>query len=247
MLAELATFRETVLDGANLQPADTVADIGAGTGLLTLAAAERAPDGDVFAIDVSVDALEELRRISTTPNVFFLIGSADVLPLPDESLDVIVTRSVLIYVNDKNEAAREFFRTLRADGRLSIFEPINRRNTRLADVVDFGELHGRVTEWERARYGDPDDPMLNFDQRDLEQAFNDAGFTDIRSDLRATERAIPPERTLNVVGAPGRLSLLAAWGEDFPPQTVEQLAAAVRAAGPIRRTWPAVYLTAVKP
>ena len=247
MFAELATFRETVLDSARVRPADMVADIGAGTGLLTLGAAERAPEGDVFAIDVSVDALEELRRISTSPNVFFLIGSADVLPLPDESLDAIVTRSVLIYVHEKNEAAREFFRTLRPGGRLSIFEPINRRNTRLADVVDFGELHDRVAEWERARYGDPNDPMLNFDERDLEQAFADAGFTDVRTDRRATEREIPPERTLNVVGAPGRLSLLAAWGKDFPPRAAEQLEAAVRAAGPIRRTWPAVYLTATKP
>jgi ubiquinone/menaquinone biosynthesis C-methylase UbiE len=246
MLTELATFRETVLDNARLRTTDSVADIGAGTGLLTLGAADRAPEGDIFAIDVSVDALEELRRVSAAPNVFFLIGSADVLPLPNGSLDVIVTRSVLIYVRDKSEAAREFFRTLRPGGRLSIFEPINRRNTRLADVVDFGELNDRVTEWERARYGDPDDPMLNFDEQDLEQAFNDAGFTDIRTDLRSAEHEIAPERMLNVVGAPGRLSLLAAWAKDFPPQAVEQLAAAVRAAGPIRRAWPAVYLTALK-
>src|SRR5262249_38627519 len=181
------------------------------------------------------------------PNVFFLIGSADVLPLPDESLDVIVTRSVLIYVLDKSESGREFFRTLRPGGRLSIFEPINRRNARLTELVDFGELKAQVEEWERTRYDDPTDPMLNFDEDDLEQAFNDAGFIDITIDLRATESVIPPQRTLNVVGAPGRLSLLAAWTKEFPSETVEQLKGAVQAAGAIRRTWPSVYLTAVKP
>jgi arsenite methyltransferase len=248
MLSELATFRDTVLDSAHLRSGDVVVDAGAGTGLLTVGASERvAPDGDVLAIDISVDALEELRRVCSAPNVFYLVGTADVLPLTDESVDAVLTRSVLIYVQDKAEAAREFFRVLRSGGRLSIFEPINRRNTRLSQVVDFGDLQTELENWERTDYEDPDDPMLNFDERDLERFFRDAGFVDVTGDLRPGEGELSAERTLHAVGAPGRVSLLDAWGEDFAPEVAERLAAAVRAHGPVRRAWPQLYLTARKP
>jgi arsenite methyltransferase len=247
MLSELATFRDTVLDNANLRPSDVVVDAGAGTGLLTVGASERvAPDGDVLAIDISVDALEELRRVCSASNVFYLVGTADVLPLPDRSVDVVLTRSVLIYVQDKVEAAREFFRVLRSGGRISIFEPINQRNTRLSQVVDFGDLQQQLEEWERTTYQDQDDPMLNFDERDLERLFRDAGFVDVTGDLRPGEGELSAERTLHTVGAPGRLSLFDAWAEEFPPDIVDRLAAAVRAKGTIRRSWPQLYLVARK-
>src|SRR5439155_21086938 len=101
-LEELGRWRDRVLDGARVDVGETVADVGAGTGLLTLGAVERVgPDGDVLALDVSVDALEELRRNTSAPNISYLVGRADVLPLPDESVDVVLTRSVLIYVDDK--------------------------------------------------------------------------------------------------------------------------------------------------
>ncbi len=248
LLAELATFRDTVLANARLRPGDTVLDVGTGTGLLTIAAAAQVqPDGDVFAVDVSVDALEELRRVCRAPNVFYFVGTADVLPLVDASVDVVVTRSVLIYVDDKSEAAREFFRVLQQGGRVSIFEPINSRNTRLSAAVDFGELQEQVEEWERATYEDPSDPMLNFDERDLEQIFNAAGFVDVTTDLRLGESELGAERMLTTVGAPGRRSLLETWEERFPANVAARLAAAMREAGSIRREWPQLYLTARKP
>jgi SAM-dependent methyltransferase len=247
LLGELATFRDTVLANARVHPGDVVADVGAGTGLLTVAAAERVvPDGEVFALDVSVDALEELRRATEAANIFYMIGSADVLPLPDAFVDVVVTRSVLIYVDDKAGAAAEFFRVLRSGGRVSVFEPINRRNTRLSEVVDFGDLHRQVTEWEQAIYEDAADPMLNFDEGDLERFFVDAGFTGVSLDLRAGEGEMPAERQLRSVGAPGRRSLLESWERTFTPDVVERLTAAVRQAGAIRRGWPQLYLHAVK-
>jgi arsenite methyltransferase len=247
MLAEVAVFRDTVLDNAHIRPGDTVVDVGAGTGLLAIAAAERvAPEGDVFAVDISVDALEELQRIALAPNVFYFLGSADVLPLPDDSVDVIVTRSVLIYVQDKEEAAREFFRVLRRGGRVSLFEPINRRTTQLSAAVDFGDLAERLTDWERKRYDDPGDPMLNFDERDLERMFREAGFEAVTGDLRVGERELEADRLLTMVGAPGRLSLLDAWAAHFTAEEVGRLAAAVRAYGTVTRGWTQLYLTARK-
>jgi len=248
MLSELASFRDRVLGNARIVPGETVVDVGAGTGLLTVGAAELvSPDGEVLAVDVSVDALEELRRICLAPNVFYLIGQADVLPFTDASVDTVLTRSVLIYVQDKAEAAREFLRVLRSGGRVSIFEPINSRNTRLADAVDFGELRDEVAEWERSRYEDPDDSMLNFDEDDLEGFFRDAGFVAVVGKLESGTSRMSADRMLNGVGAPGRLSLLEAWTERFPQDVVERLTASVRAQEQITRDWPQLYLVATKP
>ena len=81
--------------------------IGAGDSVSELA--ERvAPEGDVLVVDRSVDALERLRKATTASNVFYLVGSMDVLPLTDAAADEILASSV-----PSPEAAAEFFRVLR--------------------------------------------------------------------------------------------------------------------------------------
>ena len=65
-----------------------IVDLG---GTSTELALERAgPDGDVLVVDESPDRLEELRRACEAPNVFFLIGCPQVLPLPDASVDAVL-------------------------------------------------------------------------------------------------------------------------------------------------------------
>lgn len=248
-LTRLGDRRDRVLDGAQVSPGDTVADVGAGTGLLTLGAAERVgPDGEVLAIDISVDALEELRAHATAPNISYFIGGADVLPLPNASVDAVVMRSVLIYVGDKAEAARECARVLRRGGRISLFEPINSRNLRLTDAVDFtslGELGERLRAWNDELYANPDDPMLNFDESDLERVFA-AACLEVAVDQGEEEHELAADRYLNQVGAPGRPTVLERWQAAFPPADVERLIDFL--AG---RTIPGrvnyVFLTAVKP
>ncbi len=72
---------------------------------------------------MSVDALEQLRANTSAPNVSYLIGRADVLPLMDASVDALVASSALIEVEDRAEAASEFLRVLRSGGRVSMLEP----------------------------------------------------------------------------------------------------------------------------
>jgi arsenite methyltransferase len=249
-LEELGEWRDRVLDGAKIQHGDAVADVGAGTGLLTLGAVERVgPDGDVIAVDISVDALEELRASTTAPNISYLVGQADVLPLRDESLDAVVTRSVLIYVADKAEAAREFERVVRRGGRVSLFEPINSRNSRLWQAIDLsplGDLGERLQAWTEAFYANSADPMLNFDETHLERFFTEAGFADVSVVLATREQELPGDRFLNQVGAPGRPTVLQRWAGDFTAGEVERLADFVRAKTVKLRNTQA-FLTAAKP
>jgi SAM-dependent methyltransferase len=248
-LARLGETRERVLDGAVLEAGDIVADVGAGTGLLTLAASRRVGiDGDVIALDISVDALEELRSTTAAANISYLVGQADVLPLPDETVDAVVTRSVLIYVPDKEEAAREFVRVLRPAGRVSLFEPINSRNLRLWEAIDFaplGELGRRLQGWTETSYANTNDPMLNFDEHDLERSFVAAGLVDVVVELGATEETIEGARYLNQVGAPGRPTVLERWREAFPAEDVERLAGFVGGQS-IRSRSPHVFVTGRK-
>lgn len=249
-LTDLAAWRDRVLDAAGIAAGETVLDVGAGTGLLTLGAVERVgPDGEVIALDVSVDALEELRANTTAPNVSYLVGQADVLPLTDESVDAVLTRSVLIYVDDKPEAAREFHRVLRGGGRASLFEPINIRNLLLSQAVDFsplGTLGDRLRAWNERFYANQADPMLNFDESDLERFFVDAGFADVRLDFGTDEDEIPAERYLNQVGAPGRPTLLERWREEFTADEVERLTTFLQGRS-IRIRNPHAFLSATKP
>lgn len=88
--------------------------IGAGDSVAALA--ERvAPEGDVLVVERSVDVLERLRQSTTASNVFYLVGSMDVLPLTDASADEILASTV-----PSEDAAAEFFRVLRPGGRVAL-------------------------------------------------------------------------------------------------------------------------------
>lgn len=247
-LAALSEVAGRVLDGAAIDADDAVLDVGTGTGLLAVAALDRlGPDGSVIALDVSVDCLEELRATCDDPRVAYLVGGAEVLPLPDRSVDAVMTRSVLIYVAEKREAAREFLRVLSPGGRVSIFEPVNRRSTPLWEVVDFGELRDRVVE-DFYRRWPPDHPMQDFDPEDMERWFADAGFEQLSIEVDAPPQTVRPESVLYGVGSPGSPQLVDAWTGAFTPEEVEQLEASVRAAGEeLTVYWPALYLTGRRP
>jgi arsenite methyltransferase len=246
-IASLEEIRERVLDRARLEEDDVVLDVGTGTGLLVFGALDRlGPGGSVVALDISVDCLEELRATCDDARVAYLVGDAAVLPLPDGSVDVVTTRSVLIYVCEKAEAAREFYRVLRPGGRVSLYEPVNRRNTQLWDLVDFGDLSERVKA-DFYRRWPPDHPMQDFDAEDMARWFEEAGFAELDADVVASSTTVTPDAVLHGVGAPGCPTLLDAWRESFSAEEVSQLEAAVRAAGPTEPEWPALFLAGRKP
>ena len=129
MLEQTSVFRKRVLDGAALAPGETLLDVGCGEGLIGFGALERGAGRVVFS-DISDDLLDFCREAAESLGLadrcsFVRAAADDLAGVADESIDVVTTRSVLIYVSDKARAFRDFMRVLRPGGRISLFEPIN--------------------------------------------------------------------------------------------------------------------------
>jgi arsenite methyltransferase len=251
MVASLAEVRERVLEAARIQPGETVLDVGAGLGLLTFGARDLVGEtGQVVAVDVSVDALYELLAAAHetgTAGIALLLGSAEVLPLADASVDVAMTRSVLIYVRDKAEAAREFFRVCRPGGRISLFEPVNRRNPPFSTIVDLAELAPQMDEWHARRFV-RGDPMIDFDVGDLQRLFEEAGFADVREQVVPHVQPIATDAVLTTPLAPGKQPILDEWRSEHGDESANRLAELFRAHGPrVELNMTQLYVTGRKP
>lgn len=185
----LGPIRDQLLDGADVRAGDRLLDVGCGDGLVGLGALDRG--AHVIFSDVSEACLEDCRSIAGDGAGYRLASATD---LGEVVVDVVTTRSVLIYVSEKKKAFTEFFRVLRPGGRLSIFEPINRfgmeerRRTygfrNIAGVEDLlAKVIAEVDRVEEVAGGL--DPMIDFDERDLLSLAEDAGFVELRLNLIA--------------------------------------------------------------
>ena len=195
MLETLCQWRDEILDKAQLKPGETLLDVGAGDGLVAFGALDRLDrSGRVIFSDVSQDLLDHCREAAAAEGLLdqcsFVWASADSLGcMADASVDVVTTRSVLIYVKDKAAALREFYRVLRPGGRVSVFEPINRLMydpDRFFgyDTRPVAALADKVNAVYEAIQPHDSDPMGDFDERDLVRYAENAGFPEISLDLR---------------------------------------------------------------
>jgi SAM-dependent methyltransferase len=253
--AQMVAEAERVLEAAALRPGDTVLDVGSGLGLLTLSALDRIGDGWVIAVDSSVGALEELLRLAHAANangIMYLVGDAEVLPLPDASIDAAVLRSVLVHVADVGAAVGELARVLRPAGRLSLREPLNRAGTYLSTAVDWSPLGGLgervVALWEEFA---ATDPLQRLDAEALAAAFAGAGFVELRSSVEdpgdewlVTVESV--EARLDARGGPGHPTLRERWQAAFAPDDVSALVSHLRglAGETIAFRRPQLYLSA---
>jgi ubiquinone/menaquinone biosynthesis C-methylase UbiE len=257
-LAELGRMRERVLDGTNLSPGETLLDVGCGEGLIAFGALERGA-GTVVCSDISNDLLEECRRIATELGVlercrFARLSADDLDSLEDASVDVITTRSVLIYVENKRRAFEEFHRVLRPGGRISLFEPINRLNRfrRAFDVAAVQELEDRVQALFDRLQPRESDPMMNFDERDLVDLAEDVGFREVHLELEIEVKAPEPmrwEAYSNIAFNPNIPTIAEAIAEVLTPGEAERYVDHLRPlveAGLGRRRTASAYLRATK-
>ncbi len=167
VLASLGCGNPTAL--AELKPGDVVLDLGSGGGIDVLLSARRVgPTGFAYGLDMTDEMLALARRNAAErniQNVEFLKGEIEHIPLPDASVDVIISNCVINLSADKPQVLREAFRVLKPGGRFAV-----------SDVVVQGQLPAELRKnmelWAGCIAG-------ALEETTYRQLLADAGFADI--------------------------------------------------------------------
>ena len=216
MLASLGCGNPTAL--AKLNPGEVVLDLGSGGGIDVLLSARRVgPTGKAYGLDMTDEMLAlaiENKRKAGADNVEFLKGEIENIPLPDNSVDVIISNCVINLSADKDRVLREAFRVLKPGGRFAV-----------SDVVTRGtipnEIRQKVLLWVGCIAG-------ALDQTEYQSKLKAAGFEQVE---------VEPTRVYKVDDAREFLSSAGIDVDGIAPQVDEKfMSAFVRAVKPANAT-----------
>src|SRR5579864_3067963 len=164
---------------ASLNPGETVLDLGSGGGIDVLLSARRVgPTGKAYGLDMTDDMLalaEENKRKAGVRNVEFLKGEIESIPLPDNSVDVIISNCVINLSANKDRVLREAFRVLKPGGRFAVSDVVTR-----GEILP--EIRKNVLAWVGCIAG-------ALDENDYKDKLTAAGFERVQVEPTRIHRA----------------------------------------------------------
>ncbi len=179
---------------ADLQPGETVLDLGSGAGFDAFVAARAlGGTGRVIGVDMTPAMISRARRIAAEnhyDNVEFRLGEIEALPLPDASVDLIISNCVINLSPDKAAVFREAFRVLRPGGRISVSDVVSRAPLPAVLKEDAKLLSGCIAGAETVT--------------NLRTWIEAAGFTDLRFTTKEETRRVVDEWAPEFVDASGK-------------------------------------------
>jgi arsenite methyltransferase len=189
LAASLGCGNPTAL--AHLNTGETVLDLGSGGGIDVLLSARRVgPTGFAFGVDMTDEMLalaEKNKAEAGATNVGFLKGHIEAIPLPGESVDVVISNCVINLASDKTQVLREAFRVLKHGGRFAV-----------SDVVSQGELpadlRGDMEAWVGCVAG-------ALEEQEYRRLLTDAGFAGV--EIQVTRVYDPRELADSLRGSEG--------------------------------------------
>jgi arsenite methyltransferase len=188
MLASLGCGNPTAL--AKLNPGEVVLDLGSGGGIDVLLSARRvAPGGKAYGLDMTDEMLalaNENKRKAGAENVEFLKGEIEDIPLPDNTVDVVISNCVINLSADKDRVFREAFRVLKPGGRFAV-----------SDVVTRGKVTAEIRKSVRLWIGCVAGAL---EEQEYKQKLSAAGFEQIDIEPTRVYRAEDAREFLSAEG-----------------------------------------------
>jgi putative ATPase len=200
---QLGELRDKIFALAKVERHDLVLDLNAGAGLLTWEATRRAAAGGVWSLAANEQTAEALKQqmghLDQLERPVILTGAVTDLPqlitttqiAQDKILfDIIIGRNVFTHLTDKTAAAQVIREILKPGGRLVLAEVIPKYTQRLYQLADLTslptELVNRVVAAEEDIYSNPDDPMVNWDEHNLQKIFEEVDFSGVELIVETT-------------------------------------------------------------
>ncbi len=183
---------------AQLNPGEVVLDLGSGGGIDVLLSASRVgPTGKAYGLDMTDEMLELARKnqkAAGVENVEFLKGEIESIPLPDNSVDVIISNCVINLSTDKDAVLREAFRVLKPGGRFAV-----------ADIVMTRQIPEVVSKFLAAWAGCIAGALHGEEYKQKLQAagFQDAGIEVVRTYTADDAEGLLPAEAIRELGPEG--------------------------------------------